>query len=893
MLAADSPARSDPAAVSTAAAELLAHGSAARAFEAAVDRFAHRLALRAADGALTYAELDRRANRIAHLVAGRRGDRRRPVLFLLEPGVDYVAAVLGVLKAGRFFVALDPVSPAERNRAIAADAGARLALTSTRLRSGLRGLGRFDVVDLGRLPADLAEGRLEPADGGDALAALTYTSGSTGRPKGVMQTHRTLLHNVAITRAALEVGRDDRCTLLYPPSVNPALRDTFTPLLAGAALLPFLVTLDGVPALADWLEGEEVTVLCCGVTLFRQLADHLPGGERLRHVRRVKLGGEPVTAREIELFRHHFPARCRLYFGLGTTETGTVTTCFVDPDTPAPAGVLLGRPAADTDVFLSDGGGGAGLDGAGEPAAGEILVRSAFFSPGYWRDPKLTRAAFRDEPDGTRVYRTGDLGRRLADGSLLHLGRADDQIKIRGQRIEIAEVEAALAALPEVRAAAAGIAPGDEPELVAYLVASGERSPDRSELRRELARRLPQPMIPQTFVLVPRLPFTPNGKLDRRALPGLPGRELPAERRFTYPRDPIETRLAALWCAVLGCEVLGIDESFFDLGGDSLRAVELFAAIERRFGRSLPLTSIFEAPTVQDQASLLRDELARTAAAPVITLGVGRGGDGGGGPPLFCVPAVDGYPFVYLPLSRRLAGERPVHVLQFPGLDGASAPLASVEALAAELVRRMRAVEPRGPYHLLGLSFGGMLVYEMTRQLQAAGERVALLALCDSHTRDAVPWFARVVRDAELLALRAGRLWREAAATSPHLPRRLAVVARTLWLTVRRAHARRRRNSLVEHTIHEVRRVSTAARRVYRLESRLAVPGGRVVLFRADPRPGEARWWCRLSERTNGWGRRFEGPLEVRAVPGDHITMLEGDNVNVLAAGLRPAAPRQ
>ena len=378
--------------------------------------------------------------------------------------------------------------------------------------------------------------------------------------------------------------------------------------------------------------------------------------------------------------------------------------------------------------------------------------------------------------------------------------------------------------------------------------------------------------------------MTANGKLDRRALPRLAGRELPAARRFTYPRDPIETRLSALWCEVLGREVVGIDESFFDLGGDSLAAVRLFAAIERRFGRVLPLAGIFEAPTVADQAALLRDALLPAAPAPVVTLCAG------GGRPLFCVPAVDGYPFVYLPLSRRLAGERPLHVLQFPGLDGVGAPLDGVEALAAELVGRMRGVQPHGPYELLGHSFGGMVAWEMTRQLQAAGERVALLALCDSHTRRAVGALARGVRDAELLALRAGELWREAGAAVPGRAGQLTTVAATLAHTVRRAIARRRRNTVVEHAIHEVRRIATGARQRYRLRGRLALDGGRVVLFRAEPGRGEARLWCRLVERSNGWARHFADPVEVRPVPGDHITMLQGDNVSVLAEGLRRVA---
>ncbi len=872
-----------PPAPPVAGADLLAHGAVHRAFAAVAAAAPERRAVAAGAGGPTYGELARRAHRIAHRLAAAGGDRDRPVLLLLEPGPDLAAAMLGVLAAGRFFVALDPVSPAERNRWIAADSEARRAVTCARLAPRLAGLRGIDVVELDGLrpdPAESAPPAAAAATGLDDLAALTYTSGSTGRPKGVMQSHRTVLHNVGVTRDALGVTADDRVTLLYPPSVNPALRDTFTALFCGATLAPFLVTVDGLPALAAWLARESVSVLCCGVTLFRELVPSLPPGDPLPAVRAVKLGGEPVTAAEIAAFRARFPEPCRLYFGLGTTETGTVTCRFFGHHEPLPDGIPLGRPAPDTEILLDpDAAGTSSL-----PGSGEVVVRSAFLSPGYWRDPELTARVFRPDAAGRRRYRTGDLARRRADGSLEHLGRADAQLKIRGQRVEIAEVERALRALPGVREAAAGTlpGPGGEPDLIGYLVAAGRGPLVRADLRRRLAAELPQPMVPRVFVEVPRLPVTPNGKLDRPALATMGGRELPAERSFAFPRDPIETRLCALWCEVLGHEVVGIDESFFDLGGDSLAAVTLFSEMERRFGRTLPLAGIFEAPTVADQAARLRDDLAATAPAPVITLT-----DPGRGAPLFCVPAVDGYPFVYLPLSRHLAGERALHVLSFPGLDGIGAPLRTVEELAAELVRRMREVQPEGPYHLLGHSFGGMLAYEMTRQLQAAGQRVASLALVDSHTRRAVGWSARRLRDLELAALRAGELWREAAAAAPRPSRRLVVVATTLWHTARRTVARRRHNTVVEHVIHEVRRVATSARKRYRLRGRLDLAGGRVVLFRAAPVAGQPRLWCRLVDSANGWARHFAGPLEVQPVPGDHITMLQEDNVGVLAAQLR------
>lgn len=862
---------------------------------AACERHARRPAVEAADGRLTYAELVERSARIAALLGRRPYDPRRPLLLLLHPGARFAATVLGALWAGRFFVALDPDSPAGRNAVIVADADAELVVTTSELSSRLADLWRWTGSELPVVDVDTAgsaePGHAAPCDA-DAFLALTYTSGSTGRPKGVVQTHRSVLGNALLTGATLGLGPGDRTALLYPPSVNPALRELFTPLLHGATVLPFAATAEGLPALADWLRAARVTTLSCGMTLFRQLSGELGEG-RLPGVRRVRLGGEAVTAREVERFRRHFTRPCVLSFGFGATETGTATVCTLTLDDPLPKGVPLGRPAPQVDVRL--------LAADGGPASeGELVVGSDRLAAGYWRRPALTADRFRPADGGGRAYRTGDLARRHDDGTLHHLGRLDSQVKIRGRRIEVREVEAALETLEGVASAAVAGRPGagtdGDPELVAWLVADGGRELDRPALRLALARRLPPAMVPARFVVLPALPMTPNGKLDRTALPRQRGRELSDHRSFSYPRDPVETRLAATWCDVLGRHAVGIDESFFDLGGDSLTAVTLFSEIERRFGCSLPLASLFEAPTVARQAERLRDGVARTATAPVVTLNRPLPG-----PALFCVPAVDGYPFVYRPLARALDGAVTLRVLLFPGLDGGEPPAASVEDLAAQLIRRLRADQPHGPYRLLGHSFGGMVAWEMCRRLQQAGEAVALLALVDSHTRDAVPALVAAVRDAETLLLKTRRLWQEAAATVPAPVRRLGLVAGAVLQVARRTAARRRRNTLVEHTIHAVRRAATAARRRYRLAGRLDLREGRAVLLRAAPGAGQARLWCRLADPANGW-RPHVGGLEVRSVPGDHIRMLEPPNVASLAGELiarlpsrsaTPAAPEE
>ncbi|HEV7669693.1 MAG TPA: non-ribosomal peptide synthetase [Thermoanaerobaculia bacterium] len=866
-------------------------GGLAVAFSAVAVGQPDRPAVRGADGSATYGELDRLAAGVARRLIEVAAPSDRPVLLIAEPGLRLVAAMLGVWRAGRFFVALDPVAPAERNARIAADAEARVMIAEPGRAWGLAESAKprtqlaLDVAEWLEAAGDASE-RPVAVDRG-TIAALTYTSGSTGRPKGVIQTHGAVLRNARLNRSSLEVEPTDRCTMLYPPSVNPALRDLATALLSGAELLPYLVTTEGIDTLGPWLEERKITIYSSGVTLFRQFASTLPAGATLGSVRRVRLGGEPVGRREIELFRRVFRPGARLFFGLGTTETGTVTTCFYGHDEPLPRAVPLGLPAEGIEIELLDA---AGLP-VSEGEAGEIAVCGDDLAGGYWRDPEvvdsLASSLLPDRGASPRAlrYRTGDLARRAADGTLEYLGRAGARVKIRGLRIDLAEVERALAELPGVADAAVAVVPGrsaadgDDPELIACLVGSGDPPLVRAELRRALAERLPQAMVPARFRLVERLPMTANGKLDRRALAALAGRELPPERTLTYPRDPIETRLAALWCEVLGREWIGTDESFFDLGGDSRSAVTLFAAIERRFGTALPLALLFSAQTVRALAVHLREGVRRDALVPVLWFG--REGDATK-PALFCIPAVDGYAFVFRPLAAELADQVALAVLQFPGLDGKEAPMSSVEDLAEALIGRMRARQPAGPYFLLGHSYGGLVAYEMTRRLVARGERVSLLAMCDSHTPGAVPLFARLVRDGEQLALAARRIWQASGG-------RLPAAIRAVGHMAQRALRRRVGNTLVEHEIHEVRRISTAARKRYRFGAPADLPGTAVWLLRAAPGPGSAHLWCRWVAPDNGWERRLVGPLRIVDVPGDHIRMLNPPNVAVLAEVLQRA----
>jgi amino acid adenylation domain-containing protein len=449
----------------------------------------------------------------------------------------------------------------------------------------------------------------------DAIAYILYTSGSTGEPKGVAQTHRNVLAQVRNYSNNLHLHACDRLTFVSSYGVDAAVQDIFGALLNGAGVYPVFVRKHGIEALVDCLVEQEITVFHSTPTIFRHIANALTGMERLEKIRLVVLGGEAVYRRDVDLFRAHFPPDCLLVNGYGLTESTVVLQCFIDSKTMLVRdAVPVGYPVDGIEVLL--------LNDAGQPAdvycSGEIVLQSSFIAIGYWQQGHI--AAFTSEGGGQRVYRTGDLGRRLPDGSIEFIGRRDFQVKIRGYRIEPAEIENHLLQFPGIKQAVV-IAQeyAGEHRLAAYLSMStmdfsNTGPPPADDLRRYLARQLPDYMVPSVFIILEELPTTPSGKINRLALPTP---EIP-DTGLVLPRAPAEAKLAEIWQEILGVEHIGIRDNFFTLGGHSLLATQVISRVRDELGIEVPLQQIFETPTIADLASVVTAAQAEDIPLPKI-----------------------------------------------------------------------------------------------------------------------------------------------------------------------------------------------------------------------------------------------------------------------------------
>lgn len=592
-----------------------------QAFESQVDSTPGALAFKNGGVALSYSEFDRAANRLAYAIVEAGCVPGERVALLAQGRLNQALAQIAVLKAGLVCVPADPALPPARLARILSDSGAGLTLIDGESRADLLSIvERFsEVLRVDKLPRGLPDSRPQGLASPSQLAYLLYTSGSTGQPKGVMQTHRNFLHVASLYRTDLGLSSEDRLTNPSSLSYAAAIWGLLAALTNGAA---YVVTeADSARQLVDSLARERVTVLQAIVSFLRQIMHDLDEQANLPHLRLAYTGGETLHRADVERFTRVFGQRCRLMVDLGSTEASIITHLAADEwardPPPGVATSLLpcGRPVRSVQVTLVDDCGNP--VGAGE--VGQIVVRSPFLSPGYWNRPDLEAQRLGPDPsDGsTTAFFTGDLGQWLEDGTLLHLGRLDDQVKVMAHKVHLAEVEAAIRELPGVRTAAV-IAVEDTlatVRIAAYVVLDPAASVSAQDIRRRLAAHLPTYMVPARIFFLEDLPTVENGKLDRAALAARDWPAKPAPPESNFGRNPVLQALAAMWAEVLDAAPSSGADDFFESGGDSLRMMQLIARVEARWGLAVDMRTLFEHHTLQAMAHFVESRVAHAPTA--------------------------------------------------------------------------------------------------------------------------------------------------------------------------------------------------------------------------------------------------------------------------------------
>ncbi len=839
-------------------------------FERQVEQTPDAVAIVDREQSLSYAELNRRANRMAHRLQAAGVGTGDLVAICVERSAGLIAGLLAILKAGAGYVPLDPRSPRERLALMMDDARVRVVLTDTRLADRLPVPDGALLLLLDRTDGDLSgdhDDDLRHISAPEDAAYVMYTSGSTGRPKGVIISHRAVAHLV-INSNFVTFRSSDAVGQAATASFDASTIEIWGALLHGARLV--IVPEDSVVSptdLAAELARTRMTTLVLTTAVFNMIGRECPAA--FDTLTCLLVGGEvmdPAAAKAV-LQR----GRVRLLNGYGPTETTTMATCYdvgevSDWGRPLP----IGRPVANTCVYVLD----RHLKPVPIGTSGEICIGGDGVARGYLNDPALTAERFVPDPfsadASARLYRTGDIGRFLADGNIEFVGRRDQQVKIRGFRVETGDIQSALETCPLVRESLV-LARDDASKgkrLVAYVVPATNDAEVVAKLRVHARERLPEYMVPSAWVLLDHFPLTINGKLDRAALPApddvIPGTATPDRA----PRDVVEMGLLNIWEGLLQQHPISVSANFFDLGGHSLLAARLSALIEQTFGTKLPLATFFEAATIERQADLLRQQKADKVWPSLVPIRAA-----GNKPPLFCVHAVGGNVLTFRDLALCLPPDQPVYGLQSQGLDGSAPIQTRIEEMAGRYVAEIREVQPHGPYAIGGLSFGATVAYEMARQLENHGEKVSLLAIFDSGApgrqgrkqRDLSTYPARISLHVRNLIVGPNR--------GLYLYWKLRGLAgERLWQMVFGLGTKNRQST--PRTIQDVRQANLLARRRY-------VPQpfrGRVTLFRAingngperhDPqyrleRAGRCR--CRGSRRPGE--SQLNGPATARSRSG-------------------------
>jgi amino acid adenylation domain-containing protein len=867
-----------------------------RHFEFQVQATPNDVAAELGQVALTFSDLNQRANRLAHLLIDQGVQVGSRAGICMHRGFNMLVSVLAVLKTGAAYVPLDSRYPPPRLAFMLEDAQVDVLLTQTDL-TGILPQHSTRIVLVDQAHDDVAshdDRNPDVAVGADDLAYIMYTSGSTGQPKGIAMRHgalANLIHWQLEDAAGFETARTLQFTSL---SFDVSFQEIFSTLCSGGTLV--LVTEEtrqDSRALLRYLRQQRIERLFLPFVALQQLAlsfveekieslplrDIITAGERLRIT--------PELATMMGLL-----ADCRLHNHYGPTESHVATAFTLPTEIESwPELPPIGRPIANTEIFILD----ENMQPMPPGVPGELFIGGDCLARGYWNRPELTRQRFVPHPfsgqSGTRLYRTGDLARFLKDGNLEFVGRCDDQLKIRGFRVEPGEIEAVLARSPDVTEVVL-VAREDRlgnRRLVAYIVPPQGAEADVRDLRELIRRSLPDYMVPAEFVFLKALPLTPSGKINRRGLPAPEPDELAADR-YIAPRDTTELRLAEIWASVLDRHPVGAQDDFFELGGHSLLAVRVLARVEQAFGVHLPLSILFQSATVESLAGHLRDPAMAGQGSCLVRIQ-----PGGSRPPLFCAPGAGGNVIYLFELARRLGADQPFYGLQALGLSASTHAVNRVEDQAAHYVREIRSVQSAGPYFLAGHSFGGMVAFEMAQQLRRAGQTVGLLVIFDTNApqmierpaeipqRDEAHWLCEIATVIEHLSGRKQCVSYDEVKTLDPEQQLIYLHTKLIrggWLPEETSLSQLR-------SFLEVYKANILTN--YEPHASVRLP---IVLFKAE----EQMVTAEFDERNEpqevlrsawGWKEHADGELAIYLTPGNHLTMMTEPHVSSLASKLR------
>jgi amino acid adenylation domain-containing protein len=862
-------------------------GGVPRLFETAARTHAQQLALVHGSQSLTYAALEERVAGLASRLAERGVRRGARVGLCCERSIDMITGVLGILRAGAAYVPLDIAYPPDRLSYMLNDAHAEIVVAQPSTASKIP-RGAAKVLELDAKTFQQPSGRRTPEVSVTAsdLAYVIYTSGSTGQPKGVAMPHGPLLNLIRWQHESASFAPGQPTLQFSSISFDVSFQEIFSTLTSGGTLVLIDESARRNPAeLFKILREEKVERIFLPYIALQHLAEVVAtsaagdsvAGLRLREV--MTAGEQLQVTPEIRALFQRLEG-ARLFNHYGPTESHVVTSYELGgPVEEWPALPPIGKPITNAKIYVLD----SKLAPVPVGVPGELCIGGDVLADGYLNKPELTRDRFVEDPcaagSGARIYRTGDVARFRENGSIDYIGRNDQQVKVRGFRVEPGEIETALRGLPGVRDAVV-LPRGDssaERRLEAFLISDPKAVLATAALRDALRKSLPEYMVPTVYYTVPKFPLTPSGKVDRKTLPAAAGLQRLGEvEKQVEPRDEIEKTLVEVWQSVLDRRPISVTSNFFDVGGTSILAVRIFAKLRRAFDVEMPLATLFEAPTVERLAAKIREKTSSSAASAAddfrCIVELQRGDENR--PALFCVHGIGGNILIFHSLVRALGTDQTVYGIQARGVDGRHVAETTIEQMASVYVRELKELQPRGPYYLCGYSSGGLVALEMARILLTQGETIAFLGGLDStHPQIFVGESPVAV---SLYSLRNHGIWS---------------FIQTWRRVVFRGYLRSRvKNKLVKLCLRTGRRLPQFLRSQYLALSfyealKLYHPepyAGDLVLFSAAVKSFHV-------DENLGWRKHVLGKIQVIDVPGSHHDLLRKEGVLELGTKLRAA----